>query len=291
MAQDCPKVKRSPNASSASPFDAQNNPPERLYVLECLAKPGRIADVPCEGLMGCWREPPYVYCFFDRVPSDRVVSHLEAKGFIVTGRYDLSFDQWQRLPRQLLQIGPFQILFTSQNSHNLTLHALSLVLHPGLVFGSGMHPTTQLCLKLLGQVYMPKSMRTVVDVGTGTGILAMAAARLGAQRVLALDVNPLAVQEAGANVRRNSLDQKILLVIADSLEAVGSFGELLLVNLEWPSLSAFLQKDGWKRFRWVICSGYLQSQAETLESLFVETHSFEGHLVQEDWAASFWRLT
>ncbi|MEJ5349530.1 MAG: 50S ribosomal protein L11 methyltransferase [Desulfosoma sp.] len=291
MAQDCPKVKRSPNPSPASSLDTQDNPPDRLYVLECLEKHGRIVDILCEGLMGCWREPPYVYCFFDRVPSDLAISHLEAKGFHVTGRYDLSYGQWQRLPNQLLHIGPFQILFTSQDTHNLPLHALSIVLRPGLVFGSGMHPTTRLCLKLLAQVYVSESMRTVVDVGTGTGILAMAAARLGARRVLALDVNPLAVEEAGANVRRNGLDQKILLVIAAGLEAVGPFGELLLVNLEWPSLRVFLQKDGWKRFRWIICSGYFESQAETLKSMFLGTHSPEGYLVQEDWAASFWRRT
>lgn len=218
-----------------------------------------------------------------------MVAHLASKGFDVTGRYEMSYAQWQRLPTQCVAVGPFRILCASPFDDEISTHSLDIIVHPGLVFGSGMHPTTQLCLNLLARVFAPESMKTVVDVGTGTGILAMAAARLGAQRVLALDVNPLAAQEAAANVQKNRLEQHVVVVTANSLDAIGNFGELLLVNLEWPSLCAVLHTDGWKRFPWVICSGYLQAQTQPLESLFRATHTLCSHAVQEDWAASFWR--
>ncbi|WP_170161870.1 50S ribosomal protein L11 methyltransferase [Desulfosoma caldarium] len=258
-------------------------------MLECLVKPGcEGGGVSGEGLVGCWREPPYVYCFYDRKVTQLVVAHLASKGFHVTGRYEINYDQWQRLPPQCVTVGPFRILCASPFDNELSAHSLDIIVQPGLVFGSGMHPTTQLCLNLLARVFAPESMKTVVDVGTGTGILALAAARLGAQRVLALDVNPLATQEAAANVRKNRLEHQVLVVTANSLDAIGNFGELLLLNLEWPNLRAVLRTDGWKRFPWVICSGYLQSQTQPLECVFLETHTLHSHAVQEDWAASFW---
>lgn len=76
-------------------------------------------------------------------------------------------------------------------------------LDPGLAFGTGTHPTTRLCLRALERLVAPGAR--VLDVGTGSGILAIAAARLGAARVVALDIDPVAVGAARANVRRNRI--------------------------------------------------------------------------------------
>jgi ribosomal protein L11 methyltransferase len=86
-------------------------------------------------------------------------------------------------------------------------HELILELDPGMAFGSGLHPTTQLCLRALEDIVRPGA--TVLDVGTGSGILAIAAGRLGAARVLALDTDPLAVQVARQNVALNRLEPVI----------------------------------------------------------------------------------
>ena len=74
-------------------------------------------------------------------------------------------------------------------------------LEPGMAFGTGLHPTTRLCLQALETYVMPGC--TVLDVGTGSGVLAIAAAKLGARSVLALDTDPVAVGVAGENVARN----------------------------------------------------------------------------------------
>ncbi len=80
-------------------------------------------------------------------------------------------------------------------------------LDPGMAFGSGLHATTQLCLQMLEDSLRPGDR--VLDVGTGSGILALAAARLGAASVLAIDSDPLAAQVARENVQLNRLGQVV----------------------------------------------------------------------------------
>ena len=90
---------------------------------------------------------------------------------------------------------------------------------PGMAFGSGLHPSTQLCLEMLEESLRPGER--VLDVGTGSGILAIAAGKLGAAWVLALDTDPLAVQVAIENVRLNGLEQ-VIDVRPGTLDADGS---------------------------------------------------------------------
>jgi ribosomal protein L11 methyltransferase len=80
-------------------------------------------------------------------------------------------------------------------------------LDPGQAFGTGLHPTTQMCLSALNDYLRPGD--DVLDLGTGSGILAIAAAHLGASRVLALDIDPLAVQAARANAAANEVEQVV----------------------------------------------------------------------------------
>ena len=81
---------------------------------------------------------------------------------------------------------------------------LAIVLDPGLAFGTGSHPTTRLCLLWLEQMLRPG--QSVLDYGCGSGILSIAAARLGAQRVVGIDIDPQAVQSSRANALINRVD-------------------------------------------------------------------------------------
>jgi ribosomal protein L11 methyltransferase len=80
-------------------------------------------------------------------------------------------------------------------------------LDPGMAFGTGTHPTTALCLRTLESVV--HGGETVIDVGTGSGILAIGAMKLGASRVLALDLDPVAVSSAAENIKLNGLQNEI----------------------------------------------------------------------------------
>lgn len=90
-----------------------------------------------------------------------------------------------------------------------------LELDPGMAFGTGTHPTTSLCLRTLEQVLQPGT--DMIDVGTGSGVLAIAAAKLGANRVLALDLDPVAVSSARENIRLNELESRITVMESDLL--------------------------------------------------------------------------
>ena len=81
--------------------------------------------------------------------------------------------------------------------------AIELVLDPGMAFGTGLHPTTQQALEALSTLAL--EARSVLDVGTGSGILAIAAAKRGASPVVAVDVDPLAVEAARENADRNGV--------------------------------------------------------------------------------------
>jgi ribosomal protein L11 methyltransferase len=121
-----------------------------------------------------------------------------------------------------------------------------VVLHldPGMAFGTGLHPTTQLCVRLLEQYARPGL--TTLDIGTGSGILAIAAAKLGAGPVLALDNDPIAVEAAAENVARNSGPALGVVVEEGSLGAgrrmghwlSGDFGEGAVAAAQPPEPAA-----------------------------------------------------
>lgn len=104
---------------------------------------------------------------------------------------------------------------------------------PGMAFGSGAHPSTRLCLRLLLRHFRPRGPTggTVIDVGTGSGILAIAAARLGARQVAARDVDPIAVEVARANVRTNGVPGAVRVVRGAGLGDPGGPVRLILANI------------------------------------------------------------
>jgi ribosomal protein L11 methyltransferase len=101
-------------------------------------------------------------------------------------------------------------------------------LDPGMAFGTGLHPTTQMCLQALEEHLEPGAK--VLDLGTGSGILAIAAAKLGAGSVLALDNDPVAVRAAQANVQSNGVQNTVTIELGSLDKATEKF-ELLLVNI------------------------------------------------------------
>lgn len=102
-------------------------------------------------------------------------------------------------------------------------------LDPGMAFGTGTHETTGMCLDLLDDYLIPGTR--VIDLGTGSGILAIGAALLGAQDVLAIDIDPTAVKVAKENVAINGLTQQIEVMEGDLLEHVNQICGLCVANI------------------------------------------------------------
>ena len=100
---------------------------------------------------------------------------------------------------------------------------------PGMAFGTGYHPTTQLCLLMLEKYMKPR--KTVVDFGTGSGILAIAAAKMRASLVIAFDMDPVAVQAARENVVRNDVQEVMEVHQADNPRFINLQADMVIANL------------------------------------------------------------
>ena len=100
---------------------------------------------------------------------------------------------------------------------------------PGMAFGTGTHETTGMCVRLV-EKYVKPGM-DVIDVGTGTGILAIAAAHMGAKDVLAIDLEPVAVRVAAENIRINHFENVIRAQQGDLLEAVAETADVVIANI------------------------------------------------------------
>lgn len=111
---------------------------------------------------------------------------------------------------------------------------LVIEMDPGMAFGSGLHETTTLCIKALETVLIRQAASNrirVLDVGTGTGILAIAAMLLGAERCLGIDIDADAVRIAKENVERNGLTDKIELREGDLMAGVDFEADIIVANL------------------------------------------------------------
>jgi ribosomal protein L11 methyltransferase len=107
----------------------------------------------------------------------------------------------------VLRIGQRTVIVPAWRRHRKTEDEITVRLDPGMAFGTGMHPTTRLCLLAVEQTVKPGDR--VLDVGTGSGILSIAAARLGAKPVVGVDTDPIAVKSARENVALNHLSRTI----------------------------------------------------------------------------------
>jgi ribosomal protein L11 methyltransferase len=115
-----------------------------------------------------------------------------------------------------------------------------LRIDPGMAFGSGAHPSTRLCLRALLRCLPAYRCRAAIDVGTGSGILAIAAARLGASRVWARDIDPVAVNVARENVRINGAVRTIRLVRGRGLGPKPLRAGVIVANLIAETVAALL---------------------------------------------------
>src|SRR5262249_3273167 len=121
-------------------------------------------------------------------------------------------ESWKRHFRPV-EIGSRLLLKPSWSRRRPRKNQVLLVLDPGLSFGTGQHPTTRFCLEQL--VAFASRNRSFLDLGTGSGILVIAAKKLGYRRVTAIDSDPDAVRIARANAKRNRLEEKLRLVHQD----------------------------------------------------------------------------
>jgi ribosomal protein L11 methyltransferase len=176
-------------------------------------------------------------------------------------------DRWRRFHRPA-RVGP---LWVGPPWETPPSDAVAVVIDPGRAFGTGAHPTTRLCLELL----LDQPRGSVLDVGCGSGVLAIAAARLGFAPVVAVDVDPTAVDAAAANAAANdaTVEARVADALADRLPATA----IALANVSLEAVNAIAARLEAPR---VIASGYLASDRPR-----VAGRRSDDRRVRDGWAA------
>lgn len=137
-------------------------------------------------------------------------------------------ESWRRYYRPF-RVGRRLVIKQSWNDYDARDDDLVMVVDPGLAFGCGCHPTTCLCLELLERYLFPGA--AVCDIGTGTGVLAMAAALLGAKEVVAVDNDPVAVRVARETIAANGLSGRITVEQGHLLDKIKGVYDIVVANI------------------------------------------------------------
>jgi ribosomal protein L11 methyltransferase len=180
----------------------------------------------------------------------------------------------------------FTIVPTWEVYEPVSSDELIIELDPGMAFGTGTHPTTVMCIQALEKYVKPGDM--VIDVGTGSGILSIAAAMLGAKSVRALDLDPVAVDSARLNVKLNKVQHIVTVSQNNLLDYIDEQANIIVANILAEIILRFvddayrlLEKDGY-----FITSGIIQAKKqEVKDGLTAAGFIIEETLVMEDWVA------
>jgi ribosomal protein L11 methyltransferase len=155
---------------------------------------------------------------------------------------------------------------------------------PGSSFGAE-HPTTRLCIKGLEAIFKKRTVNTVLDFGCGSGVLGICAGSLGAESVLAVDIDPVAVKEAEVNFLKNKLNSIGRVQYGSKDDIRGSF-ELIIANIVTDDLLALVDwfKSMLKGDGVLLVSGIYEMKEETLVAAYAKA----GFRVNNEYRESGW---
>jgi ribosomal protein L11 methyltransferase len=191
--------------------------------------------------------------------------------------------RWKEL-FQVLRVTP-QLTVRPTWRHHIPSPGEKIIdLDPGCAFGTGGHATTQLCLRALSG--MPSGER-ILDLGTGSGILAIGAALLGARFVLALDNDPLAVEVARENVFFNAVDDTVRVEVGE-LDAAGGDYDGVVANILAVPLIRMAKPlvEAVRMGGWICLSGLLRDEAHAVREAYLQAGATAvGYEDDGDWAA------
>ncbi|MBQ4793639.1 50S ribosomal protein L11 methyltransferase [Pectobacterium versatile] len=160
--------------------------------------------------------------------------------------------------------------------------AVNVMLDPGLAFGTGTHPTTALCLQWLDGLDLEG--KTIIDFGCGSGILAIAALKLGAARAIGIDIDPQAIQASRDNAQRNGVSERLELYLPKDQPADLS-ADVVVANIlagplrELAPLISDLPRAG----GYLGLSGVLATQAEGVAEAYADKFTLDPVAEREEW--------
>ncbi len=182
-------------------------------------------------------------------------------------------EQWKKFFKPL-RVTRSIVVKPTWERYQATSRDMVIDIDPGMAFGTGQHPSTWMCLEAMEEILLKdRSFREwrVLDVGTGTGILGIAAAKLGAKSVLCVDIDPKAVEIAHENVAVNRVGDRVVIVNSDVVKIKGTF-ELIVANLTADALIKIkshlvkmMEPGGY-----LVISGIIEQNRKDIEKAFLK---------------------
>ena len=193
---------------------------------------------------------------------------------------------WKKYYKPVKISEKITIIPTWEEYEPVSTDEIIIELDPGMAFGTGTHPTTVMCIQALEKYVNPGD--SVLDVGTGSGVLSIAAAKLGAEQVTAYDLDEVAVKSAKLNVKLNKVQDKISVYQNNLLDNVSEQVDIVVGNLLAEIILRFTH-DAAKVVKpggYFITSGIINAKKEEVETSLIKSgFSIIETLKMEDWVA------
>jgi ribosomal protein L11 methyltransferase len=237
------------------------NPDDPLYIYELEGTLPEMEGYFQDNFIAHWREGDSTFLFFSSPQDLGLKAFLETQpGLTWVRTHVMDYKAWQgENISDSLTVEKF-VITPPWLPRPTEPDKIYLRVDPGVVFGSGHHPTTRDSLLALLWVYNQEVPEKVLDLGTGTGILSLAAVSLGAKQVLAVDWNPACVQTALKNVGFNNFQALVEVREGRAEDAIRNPADLLLANLHFSVIQEVIKAPAFYEKKWVILSGLLRSE-------------------------------
>lgn len=240
-------------------------PYENLYIYYINGKVTTDKRLLGSGFIGNWQEEDCAFLFFSEPADDHVEALVSANGGLrIKDRFSMRYEDWIGGAPSPFSAGRFRITPPSCGPGSSS-GGEAILLDPGVVFGSGTHATTRDCIEALEIVFSSAPVSKTIDLGCGTGLLALVAACMGSNRTIAVDNNALAVETTMKNIFLNGLEDRVLAVQGNAGDFVGMEADLLVANIHYDVMRKLVCTDGFLEKKWFVLSGLLRSQAEKIE--------------------------
>ncbi len=258
-------------------------PDEELYIyyLKGRVRPGM--DLSSPGFIGNWEEDDFSFLFYRQACRKRIAALLAAQPQLeMIDAFQMPYAEWLGERPAAYRVGRFDIVpiwEMERKEHDAGGCRHRLIVDPGVVFGSGTHATTRDCLHALEIVYAEEDPQSVIDLGSGTGVLSLAATALGSRSTLAVDNNLLAVRTAARNFRINGMADCILAVQGRAEVFIEHPADLLLANIHFDVMRRLVKSAGFLQKKWFVLSGLMRGQAGSIGEQLVRV----GSIVRQQW--------
>jgi len=223
--------------------------------------------------IGNWQEDQFSFLFFSAPVIEMMDQVLHSQPQLtLLDQYTIPYTDWLGEKPGVIETDRFLIMPPWQET-DLPEGKMPIILDPGVVFGTGAHPTTMDCLKALELAFDERPFHTIFDLGTGTGLLAIAAARLGGKKILAADINYLAAKTAYRNVQLNHLSDTVLVIQATVEKAWFRPADLVVANIHYEAMRYLFDSNLFSVNTHFILSGLLRNQIQPVMEILTRKHA------------------